>query len=490
MGEAAEKVQEVETEQKVDKKVTFLEAGFRNLGAIIHRFGLAQLAGLQFGGARDLYAVFGYRKKFANDDFLAKYVRQDIVSRIIDAPPGAVWSNPPKLVGGVRAAQQWEELVKKYNIWNVLYRADRLARLNHFSIVLMGFDDTADLTRPLSTRGARLLYMRPIGSRNVEEIGLNTDSGSERFGRPERYRIRFDDPAARSTIGHQLNIRAGKQITVHHSRVVHIVENSLEDDILGIPIIERCFNLLDDLLKVVGGTAETYWLTGNRGLQADIDKEMDVDPADAQALADEIDQYMHQLRRFIRTRGVKLNPLGSETPNPQQVFNMIMALLSGTTGIPRRILLGSEVGSLASEQDRANWAERVDERRKLFAWPIVLLPVIQLLQRAKVLANGELEPEWPDAFIMNPLENAQMMAQKARAIGNMSRQTGNKTPMQITSREESRNIIGLEGDLPESEILETEEEETGSATGDSGAGSRGTGGSSSGNNDEPATEDT
>src|SRR5690606_28540406 len=83
-------------------------------------------------------------------------------------------------------------------------------------------------------------------------------------------------------------------------------------------------------------------------------------------------------------------------------------------------------------------------------------PFIQKLMAAGILNEQEYEYHWPEAFRVSPLERAQTMAAQARAVGNLSRQTGNKTPMQITSREEARRIIGLEGDLPESEMLPTD----------------------------------
>ena len=201
-----------------------------------------------------------------------------------------------------------------------------------------------------------------------------------------------------------------------------------------------------------------FWLSGNRGLHADIDKEMDIDPADAAALSDEIEEWQHQLRRVIRTRGVKLNDLGGTVPNPKEIFEIIMSLLSGTTGIPRRILLGSEAGQLASEQDRANWAERIEERRVLHVNPHILDPTLELLQGVQLLPEGDVEWDWPSAFIQNPLEQGQTMAQIARAVGNLSRQTGGSTPMQLLSERECREVIAplakVEGEIDESERFE------------------------------------
>jgi len=427
----------------------------KELSGLVKRIQLGNMAGLQYEGMRDLYTVFGYKKTPTADDFLAKYVRQDIATRIIDAPPLATWSNPPTIEDEGQN-DTWDELDRAVKLWPTIYRADRLARLNSYSLLLLGFDDSGQLERPLKAKKAKaMLWARAIPARLVEEIVFDTNPKSRRFGFPDVYTVRFDDPQSKTTAKTTMGM---KDMKVHHSRVVHIVENALEDEVFGIPIIEKVYNLLDDLLKVAGGTSETYWLTGNRGMQADIDPEMELNPEDAAALSDELDEYMHQLRRVIRTRGVELNTLESKPPSPKEVFAMIMALISGTTGIPQRILIGSEAGQLASEQDRANWAERIEERRSLYAEPNILEPLVDILQEIGLLSDVDVEWVWPTAFIQNPLEKGQTMAQQARAIGNISRQTGNKVPMQLTSRTEGREILGLEGDLPEEDILDVEPE--------------------------------
>ncbi len=428
--------------------------GLRTLTGLISRLHLATLAGERFAGERKFYDIFGYIKNLKSEDFLAKYTRQDIASRIVDAPPGATWSNPPSAKDNDPWMEKWNELAKATQLWGAMYRADRLARMNHYSLLLFGFDDSADLKTPVNSSGVKeLLYVRAIGSRVVEEMSFNSDPRSLRSGLPETYKIAFDDPATKSSSSGTVKVTGLKQLTVHHSRVVHVVENPLEDTVFGIPIMEKVFNLLDDLLKVAGGTSEMFWLSGRGGLQADIDKDLDIDPEDAAALGEEMDEFMHQLRRVIRTRGVTLTPLEHVVPNPKEIFDVIMSLISGTTGIPRRILLGSEAGQLASEQDRANWAERIEERRVLFAAPSILIPTTELLQALALLPEGDIEWIWPSAFIQNPLEKGQTMAQKARAIGNISRQTGAATPMPIVDQEEAREILGLEGPLDMTKVI-------------------------------------
>ena len=424
---------------------------------ISDRLSLANRIASRFSGARDFYGIFGYKPSLLPEDYLLKYTRQDSAARIIDAPANATWRNPPKVTGGSGFEAAWELLVRGQNLWPMFERIDKLSGLGRYSLGLLGFDKGA-LGSPV--RGAtKLLYIQPIGEGSVEDIPeFEQNTSNARFGMPLIYKVRLADPKYLVTTRGILESRgSGRLIEVHHSRILHVAENPLQDSLAGEPRIKRVFNLLDDLLKVVGGTSEAFWLTANRGLQADVDKEMQLDPEDADRLAEEIDEYVHQMRRILRTRGVKITNLGSDTPNPSGIFESLMMLISGATGIPKRILLGSESGQLASEQDRANWAERVIERRISFAEPQVLKPFIALMVASGVLPDpgDTLEFVWEDAFHLSPLEKSQTTAQTARTVANLQKGISDKTQPMIV-RDEARAIIGLD---PMTSKQQTEAEE-------------------------------
>lgn len=424
--------------------------------ALLDRLNLSQRAGLQFGGDRDLYNVFGYKVKLTHEDFEAKYLRQDIAARIIEAPASAVWGLPPVVSSpsNSRWADAWDRIVRDHAVWTFLERVDKLAGLGRYAIMLIGLNDTGNIER--AARGAQqVLYLQPYGERLVNINKFVDDPLNPRFNLPEMYTIKRDDPQGNRQDSSER--RSGLQdIKVHWSRVLHVVEAPLEDTTFGTPRIARVYNLLDDLLKVIGGSSESYWLNARGGLQVDVDKEMDLDPADAAALSTAIDEYVHQMRRVLRTRGVTVNTIDTKIQDPSGTFRSILALISGATGIPQRILLGSEAGQLASEQDRANWAERINDRRTNFAQPLVLEPFIKILMNAGVLPEADdLEYEWPEAFRLSPLERAETMAQTARAAVNLSRQTDAGFP--LMDQEEAREVIGLHGTKDLSSLLPKED---------------------------------
>ena len=423
---------------------------------LIDRAKLAAKLGMQFGGKRDLYAVFGYKTQLTLDDYEAKYARQNIARRIVDAPPAATWRTPPKInfpgTGNKeeKFVKAWDRLARKHRIWATFEKADRLAGLGNYSIMLLGFSDGADFKNPVSSsKTNELLYVQAYSQTYVEILSVETDTSNPRFGLPTMYRIKVRDPLQGICTGAGKSSIISTALDVHYSRVVHVAEEATDNNIVGTPRLQSVYDLFDDLAKVVGGTAETYWLTANKGMQIDVDKEAELSSEDEAALTDEIEEYQHQLRRFIRTRGVKINDLGSAVPDPKNTFEMLIALISGAKGIPKRILLGSEIGQLASDQDRANWADRIKERRNAFAEPCMLLPFLERCINAGILPEIELEDVeflWSSTFQLTPLEESQSQAQKARATINLSKHFAEEPLM---TKSEARTIIGLPAEPPE-----------------------------------------
>lgn len=412
--------------------------------ALKTRAAIAGLLGQMFGGDRDMYKVFGYKSNINYREVEARYRRQDIAARIVEAPANALWSNPPKVHVKNNEAwtKAWNNLMRQHNVWKTVNRADKLAGMGEYSILVMGLSNAGKLDAPITSPNGssrELLYLQPYGSHIAQLETLVTDTSSPRFMLPDKYSV---NPGLETNT---LSVKQPPTFKVDATRVIHIGENYLTDEVYGNCRTARVWNLLDDLLKVAGGTAETFWLTANRGIQIDVDKDMDLSEDDANELADEVDEYQHEQRRILRTRGVKVNVLGSDVPNPKEVFGILMSLLSGATGIPKRILLGSEAGQLASEQDRNNWAERIEERRTEFGEPVVLWPLIRMFMSSGLLPQideDQIIIDWPSPFQLTPGEVAMASAHTGRAVVNLGK-TLVEVP-EFMNVDEARGIIGLE----------------------------------------------
>jgi hypothetical protein len=417
--------------------------------ALLGRMSWMSRAGMTFEGSRDLWATFGYNRYLRSSDLYIKYQRQDVAKTIVEAPSDALWTRPPKIKADTAFLDAWAQLNRDIDIWDIFRRIDYCLGWSRMAIIVLGLDDGLKLDAPASLRpGTKVLYMQPYSELGVQIHDYDNDPNSSRFGLPVFYQISINE-TEHNQAGRSLAVPR-VAFKVHWTRVIHCADNVVEDNVFGRPRLEPVYNLLDDLLKIAGGSAETYWLTANRGMQMDLDKEMALSSDDAAALEDEVEEYHHNLRRFMRTRGVTITELGTRTASSKDPVDTVLSLISATTRIPKRLLMGSEAGQLASEQDRANWAERVDERREKFGRTRIVTPAVRRLVDLGVLPEpGEWSLLWPNAFILGPLEAAQTSAQMARSAANLTKVLTDQ-PKFLTI-DEARKIVGFSD---ESSILD------------------------------------
>jgi len=227
------------------------------------------------------------------------------------------------------------------------------------------------------------------------------------------------------------------------------------------------FNLLCDLIKFVGGGAETVWLNQRPGTLLTNREGFFLDQSDEAKAAreEEIKRYMHDPARFLTMEGTDARQIGaSEGVDPTGLFNIVIGLISARTGIPQRKLLGSAQGQLASaEWDTKQWADTIAHRQKTYVEPDVLRPFIRMGQQLGFLPYarydvGEKGPDgewhWPVLVTMSPLEEAGIVTAKAGAIKTLENSLTGKLPI---TEAEVRELLGYPVRLPNTRVnmLET-----------------------------------
>lgn len=425
----------------------------RAMGSLISRLRFGQSMGLTHMGKRDLNSVFGWDPTISLTDIQYMYNRGGIARRIAHAYPDAVWGRMPVVydyVGPGKTNEEWNSawqlFVQTWNVKNLLWKADVLTGLGRFGIIVIS-SGTSSLSTPIR-KNAGLNFLQAFGEIDMRVKEWDNDPLSPNYGRPKIYQVYPETAQSQAMIREESVTKVRRPFDVHYSRVIHLARGAVENDVYGMPVFAPIWDYLNDLRKVVGSSSESYWLAAYRGMQIDVDKEMELTPDDEAALETEVDEYMHNMRRFMRTRGVNVKPLESDVADPTGSYNVLMNLISGTTSIPKRILLGSEAGQLASEQDKGNWAERVEEYRDLHAEPIVLRPFIRRMIDVGALPQpkGEIRYSWPDAYRMSPLERGQTAAQTARTFANIAKARSTPGQEALITEQEARAMIGLSTD--------------------------------------------
>jgi hypothetical protein len=420
---------------------------------------IASVLGLTHQGARDLYSQFGYPRDLVVEQLFAMYYRNGIANRIIKAFPAATWRDPPLLCDedGSSAEEGTDDfspftkaadsLFKKYNVLAYCERADRLASVGRFGVLVMGFRDGLPLDKPLSRGNYPLLYFAVYGEPSITISEWDNDETSPRFGRPTMYTLQTAGPVIS---GQRQVVR--KSIRVHWSRVVHITEFPEEDDIYGLPRLLPIFNHLIDLEKIMGAGSEVYWLNARGGMALSADKDANITDEALADMRSQVDQFEHQLRRTLALQGVTAQMLQATVQDPSMMTDKLLDVIAGSVGIPKRILLGTERGELSSDQDENNWAQRIEERRKNFAIPYILQQVVaRLIETGNLKPNGEWHVDWPGEAL-SPDKAANVGLTRSNTLRNYVTSPG--AELIVPPGEFRKVFLGLD---PESKFEEVEE---------------------------------
>lgn len=396
------KIKDLFDNKSGEEQIRIMAGILANQSVLLSRSKLAAQLGQSYGGERDIYTALGYKKNLTFDDFFARYERQDIARRIVDAYPNASWRLKPEIKEEgeeeeTKFQKEWKILVKNKKVFHYLVRTDRISGIGSYGVLFLGFDDMTDteMAKEPVVNAGELLFMRPYTMDNAKIYTWENDPKNERFGLPETYQLSTQDNPAGSAATLTSNI------IVHHSRVLHFAEGLSSNDVEGVPRLKNIYNRLQDLELIVGGSSEMFWRGAFPGLALEADADADLAPQAMSELKDEIEDYIHKLNRYMRLQGITAKELSQQVADPKNHVDVQVMIISGATGIPKRILTGSEMGELASSQDEKNWLSRVDERREDYNEPMILRPFIDRLIKFGVLPepkNKEYTVKWPDLF--------------------------------------------------------------------------------------------
>lgn len=425
---------------------------------LLERAQFADRAGLSFRDRvtgvfnRDLRKAAGYRDSLSPKDYRDRYLRGGVAARIVTAYPKATWLSGVELQEDPRQdkttdfEREAELLFDRLGIWARLMRADILAGLGTYSVLLVGVADGKPLEQPMAKLKDQkdVLYLTPLGEDRATIAEFEEDKTSERYGLPKTYLLTLGTPKSSALIGRGI---PGGQAKVHWSRVLHVAEGVLEDDVYGEPRLRAVFDRLDDLDKVLAGGAEASWKRADPGMQLELDPTVKFTTTERDNIEAQITEYQNNLRRILQTRGVKINQLANSVAGFGPNADAIMDQIAGTTGIPKRILMGSERGELSSTQDRENWAARVQERRKLFAEPLVLDLVKRLVKAGALPEPKQLEIQWPKVEELSEATKAEIAGAYANANAAQKAVDGN--PL-VTGDEIRSKVLDL-GPLEEAQ---------------------------------------
>ena len=395
-------------------KFTEKDSKLSALSLLFRRAQLLNQFGQHYSGERDVYKALGYITTLTYDDYYTKYERHDIAKAIINRPAQATWRGGVTLSVGKRDDETsfestWRELWDRLKLKSAFTRLDKLANIGRYGVLLIGFDDvqTPDTWKTPVRKNVGIRYVKPLGEGAARIASFDQSPSSFRYGFPEFYDISFLN-----------NDTHTATFTAHHSRIIHVPGELLESEIYGAPILEVVFNRLMDLEKLVGASAEMFWRGARPGYTGKVDADHFISDPAREDLVSQLDEYENDLRRFLINEGVTIQALETQVADPSNHVDVQLQMISAVTGIPKRILVGSERGELASSEDKSSWLELIQARQKDFCELQILQPFIDRCIAQNVLPAPEekITYIWPDLFSPSLKERAEIGKIRAQAI--------------------------------------------------------------------------
>lgn len=359
------------------------------------------------GGARDPLTrqVTGMRRKLSAKELTNMYADNAMVQNIVDIPAEDITRagftlkmKDDKLKG------EYESKLRQLKVKDVfkdLYAFDRLYGDGFISIGVVS-KEAYELSEPLDMDNLkRIPYINAFSNQKVNNFFVNEDMFSERFGKVEQFEVmRRTNEVGPETLG----ITEDKQEKVHYSRVIHQQSKRLENEHLGLSLIESLSDILvvmDTSLWSVGQMLYDYCFK--------VFKSNDVGE-----LSNEEKSTLGMLMDYkFRTEAMaiiesdeELSKEGTNTSGVDQLLSFVWDYLAGAVRMPKTVLKGQESGTITGAQyDVMNYYSRIAAIQENEMRP-QLEYLIRCLMMAEDECGGAIDPdevEWSIEF--NPLWN-------------------------------------------------------------------------------------
>lgn len=434
---------------------------------------------------RNYYDECGYPRpgRETDQDFYDLYRRDSLAARVVEVFPKECWQVPPEVYEteddeatefetafdetckGLRGEFSWARGEAGTNpLWQYLQLADVLSGVGSYGVILLGFDDVKDdqgLRKPVKRAkygGRKLLSVRAFTSVQAEIVRWDTDPTSPRRGMPEAYNVTFND--FRDTSGH-VSAPGTQTVEVHWTRCVHVVDRyhqAVSSEWAGAPRLRPVLNEVLGDQKVCMTSPEAFWRACVNLLMIETHPTLGGDvKINESALKNMMERIMNGMERYGVLRGLTAKSVAPTVNDPKPHHDVQLERISIKTGIPLRILKGSERGELSSAQDSGEWNARCAHRNSTYTSPGIVFPVTDRLIWAGVLPEpGEdgYSCWWPDRESSTRMEKATMGLTRVQALaaavqGNVAALTGEHHLL--------TTVLGYEEREAESMIKEAEQ---------------------------------
>lgn len=294
------------------------------------------------------------------------YKRNGLAKAGVDIPVNLCWMDSPTVKEGEgddHKETTWEKgvkaLAKRLRLWRHIRDADRMQRVGRYSAIFVRVRDNLTADKPIGNiKDSQIVELMPIWEGQLEPNDIDTDIASENYNKPINYTY-----SATGT-GNQ-NDKAAESFTIHHSRLIILSEDAVGGSIYGTPANEAGFNALLDWDKIRGSGGEASWLaaankqilTPKEGSSGSISSET------LDGINDALKDMKEGLDEALFLSGVESTAMNNTVPDPEIYKQMALEEYCASIFIAAKILVGTQSGVKAGDEDTASLMRMMMSRR-------------------------------------------------------------------------------------------------------------------------------
>lgn len=364
------------------------------------------------------WCEFGFPEHISNDDLYKMYERNPIAFSGVDKTIKRCWASYPRFESASNPA--WAETVNETlgeGFWAAFSAADRRRLAGRFSGMILRYK---------APKTALYKYEEPV-PKGKPYLGMTDPMAVWGTAlKPVAYDANDPDmqgmPVTWMYTPDAYGSQKGKEQIIHNDRL--FILGDFSDNAEGFLI--PSYNDLINLEKITGGTGESFLKNAARQIAIEYESGIDwAKIAESYGLKLEdlrvaTDRYMKMINRgsdsAISVQGGKVNMLSTTIADPEPSHRVSSMNIAASYSMPTKILVGSQSGERASQEDYKEWNATCQSRRTG-----TLNPEIKRMLETKLVPHGIITPppldyviKWDDLTASTQeqrLANAKTMAE-------------------------------------------------------------------------------
>lgn len=364
-------------------------------------------------------AWFDYGYPFTVDFYMQwnMYQRNGLARAGINIPASLTWLDYPTIKEGDGTKTEetlWtkgvKKLLKQKRVWRHLADADRMQMVGRYSALFFRVRDGLTPDQHIKLiKPEMLIEIQPIWEGQLIPALLDNDLKSDRLGRPVTYTYQ------ETGVGNQ-NALATQSFTIHHSRLIILSENAVGGSIYGEPANEAGFNALLDWDKIRGSGGEASWLAAaNKQVLTSDNPNATVTNEVLDAINDALKDMKEGLDEAVFMKGVTATPMGATVPDPKVYKEMALEEYAASRMIPVKILVGTQTGVKAGDEDTAGYMRQIQSRRCNKVTPMIEDCINWLMRHGVIPQVEEFTVEWSDLTAPSAMQKADCVLKLTQA---------------------------------------------------------------------------